>query len=113
MGVRAVNRWPFLPMQFSIVSNGWDQVMASIRQHKPAWLTTRTVLAAMALIASSLTGCQAKPEEEQKPEISLKPITRSNFVNAVSAQNEAREASRTSITNLLNGFSQRVFEAQL
>src|SRR6266436_1231120 len=80
--------WPFLPMDFSIVSNGWDQVMSSIRQHKPAWLTTRTVLAAMALIAGSLTGCQARPDEqkseEAKPDeqISLKPTTRSNFVNA-------------------------------
>src|SRR5438105_3394483 len=105
-------------MHFSIVIKGWDQVMTRIRQHKPAWLITRCFLAG-ALTASLLAGCTAKPEEQKTEEpkteeqVSLKPTTRSNFLSAASAQNEAREASKTSITNLLNGFSQRVFEAQL
>src|SRR5438552_12194062 len=106
-------------MHFSIVIKGWDQVMSSIRQHKPAWLITHCFLAGMTLIASLLAGCTAKPEEQKTEEpkteeqVSLKPTTRSNFLSAASAQNEAREASKTAITNLLNGFSQRVFEAQL
>src|SRR6267143_1793919 len=92
--------------------------MASERHTKRTWFCRQSFLAAIALIASALGGCTAKPEEgksetqKSETEISLKPTTRSNFLNTVT-QNEGRDSSASSSTNLLNGFSQRVFEAQL
>src|SRR5437899_3291000 len=90
--------------------------MANDRHTKRMWFCRQSFLAAIALTASVLGGCAAKPEEQKAEEqksdeqISLKPTTRSNFLNAVSAQSDG---SAIPTTNLLNGFSQRVFEAQL
>jgi len=103
-------------MNFSIESEGWFQVMAIERHTIWTWFCRRGFLVAVALTASLLAGCSANTEEqkseekaeEQKaePEISLKPTTRGNF-------NAQTDGSAIPVTNLLTGFSQRVFEAQL
>ena len=68
---------------------------------------------ALTLVVAYASGCRARSDDS----VSLRPITRTNSPD-VSVQTQASDdrvvpSNSSPKTNLLNGFSQRVFEAQL